>query len=187
MSRVAQISCLESDQETSAVAGTLLPAMCPRRLRHHGDPRCSCRASWRSVVAIYGLCEHAKHVLPAPQRPETTSVTEARRGFLLRCVRRSLHRTAIALTQNSPTPRMKLVGRVASDEEGHTLADPAQCKRQAQTCVRFAQKARSAQEKRALLRLARTWSSLAAQTEAYEAILCKFDELAVDDKRSRLQ
>ena len=30
--------------------------------------------------------------------------------FLLRCVRRGLHRTAIALTQNSATPRMKLVG-----------------------------------------------------------------------------
>ena len=45
-----------------------------------------------------------------------------------------------------------------------------------------------AQEKRALLRLARTWSSLAAQSEAYEAILCKLDELAtVDDKQSRLQ
>lgn len=39
--------------------------------------------------------------------------------FLLRCVRRSLHRTAIALTQNSATPRMKLVGRVAFDEGGH--------------------------------------------------------------------
>jgi hypothetical protein len=108
--------------------------------------------------------------------------------FLLRCVRRSLHRTAIALTQNSATPRMKLVGRVAFDEGGHTLADPAQCKRQAQKCVRFAQRARSAQEKRALLRLARTWSSLAAQTEAYEAILCKLDELApIDDKQSHLQ
>src|SRR4029079_11830264 len=102
--------------------------------------------------------------------------------FLLRCVRRGLHRTAIALTQNSATPRMN-----AFDEGGHALADPAQCKRQAQKCVRFAQRARSAQEKRALLRLARTWSSLAAQTEAYEAILCKFDELAVNDKQSRLQ
>jgi hypothetical protein len=78
---------------------------------------------------------------------------------------------------------MKLVERVAFYEGGHTLADPAQCKRQAQKCVRFAQKARSAQEKWALLRLARTWSSLAAQTEAYEAILCKFDELAVNDKQ----
>ena len=29
-------------------------------------------------------------------------------------------------------------------------------------------------ERRALLRLAQTWSSLAAQTEAYEAIVCKF-------------
>jgi hypothetical protein len=60
---------------------------------------------------------------------------------------------------------MKLVGRVAFDEGGHTLADPAQCKRQAQKYVRFAQKARS----------------------AHEAILCKFDELAVDDKQSRLR
>jgi len=68
------------------------------------------------------------------------------------------------------------------------LADPARCKRQAQKCVLFAQRSRSAQEKQALLRLARTWSSLAAQTEAYEAILCKLDELAtVDDKQSRLQ
>ena len=107
--------------------------------------------------------------------------------FLLRCVRHSLHRTAIALTQNSATPRMKLVEKVAFDEGGH-MADPAQCKRQAQKCVRFAQRARCAQEKRALLRLARTWSSLAAQTEAYEAILCKLDELAPgDDKQSHLQ
>ena len=83
---------------------------------------------------------------------------------------------------------MKLVGRVAFDEGGHALEDPAQCKQQAQKCVRFAQRARSAQEKRALLRLARTWSSLAAQTEAYEAILCKLDELApIDDKQSHLQ
>ena len=99
----------------------------------------------------------------------------------------SLHRTAIALTWNSVTRRMKLVEKVAFDEGGHTLADPEQCKRQAQKYVRFAQRARSAQEKRALLRLARTWSSLAAQTEAYEAILCKFDELALNDKQSRLQ
>jgi hypothetical protein len=41
------------------------------------------------------------------------------RSFLLPCVRRSLHRTAIALTQNSATPRMKLVGKVAFDEGGH--------------------------------------------------------------------
>jgi hypothetical protein len=54
------------------------------------------------------------------------------------------------------------------------VADPAQCRRHAQKCVRFAQQARSAQERRALLRLAHTWSSLAAQTEAYEAIVCKF-------------
>ena len=84
---------------------------------------------------------------------------------------------------------MKLVGRVAFDEGGHALEDPARCKRPAQKkCVRFAQRSRSAQEKRALLRLARTWSSLAAQTEAYEAILCKLDELApIDDKQSHLQ
>jgi len=68
------------------------------------------------------------------------------------------------------------------------LADPAQCKRQAQKNVFSAQRSRSAQEKRTLLRLARTWSSLAAQTEAYEAILCKLDELApIDDKQSHLQ
>jgi hypothetical protein len=54
------------------------------------------------------------------------------------------------------------------------VADPAQCRRHAQKCERFAQQARSAQERRALLRLAQTWSSLAAQTEAYEAIVCKF-------------
>ena len=62
---------------------------------------------------------------------------------------------------------------MAFDEGGHTLAG--------------ANGRRIAQEKRALLRLARTWSSLAAQTEAYGAILCKFDELAVNDKQSRLQ
>ena len=134
------------------------------------------------MVAIYGLCEHAKPVLLAPQRPKTTSMTSP---IALR--QTSLHRTAIALTQNSATPRMKLVEKVAFDEGGH-MADPAQCKRQAQKCVRFAQRARSAQEKRALLRLARTWSSLATQTEAYEAILCKLDELApIDDKQSDLQ
>ena len=49
------------------------------------------------------------------------------------------------------------------------MADREQCRRHAQKCVRFAQQARSTQERRALLRLAQTWSSLAAQTEAYEA------------------
>lgn len=58
------------------------------------------------------------------------------------------------------------------------MADPAQCRRHAQKCVRFAQRANSAQERRALLRLARTWSSLATQTEAYEAFVCNFIERA---------
>ena len=71
------------------------------------------------MVAIYGLCEHAKPVLLAPQRPKTTSMTSP---IALR--QTSLHRTAIALTQNSATPRMKLVEKVAFDEGGHTLADP---------------------------------------------------------------
>jgi hypothetical protein len=53
------------------------------------------------------------------------------------------------------------------------MADPAQCRRHAQKCVNFARRARSTREKRALLRLARTWSSLASQTEAYEAIVCE--------------
>ena len=66
------------------------------------------------------------------------------------------------------------------------MADPAQYRRHAQKCVLFAQRARSSQEKRALLRLARTWSSLATQTEAYEAILCKFDHSAhLKDKVTR--
>jgi hypothetical protein len=59
---------------------------------------CSHRASWRSVVAIYGLCEHTKPVPLAPQRPETTSMTSP---IALR--QTSLHRTAIALTWNSAT------------------------------------------------------------------------------------
>jgi hypothetical protein len=51
--------------------------------------------------------------------------------FLLRCVRRSLHRTAIALTQNP----VKRVGKVAFDEGGH-MADPAQCNgRRKNVCV----------------------------------------------------
>jgi hypothetical protein len=53
------------------------------------------------------------------------------------------------------------------------VADPAQYRKHAQKCALFAQRARSAQEKRALLRLARTWFSIAAQTEAYEEIVCK--------------
>ncbi len=65
------------------------------------------------------------------------------------------------------------------------MADPAQCRRYAQKCVRFAQRARSARERRALLRLARTWSNLAAQTEAFEAIVCRLTEFASgDDKQS---
>jgi hypothetical protein len=43
-------------------------------------------------------------------------------------------------------------------------------------------KPRSARERRALLALARTWSSLAAQTEAYEAIVCKLVEPAPADE-----
>jgi hypothetical protein len=140
------------------------------------------------VVAVYGLCEHAKPVLLAPYRPQTTVNGRLDEKPPIALRQTQLYRTAIALTQNSATPRMKLAGRVAFYEGGHTLADPAQYKRQAQKCVRFAQRTRSAQEKRALIRLARTWSSLAAQTEAYEAILCKLDEVVtVDDKQSRLQ
>jgi hypothetical protein len=40
-----------------------------------------------------------------------------------------------------------------------------------QKYVRFAQRARSAGERRALLKLARTWASLATQTEAYDTIV----------------
>ena len=73
--------------------------------------------------------------------------------------------------------------------EGVTLADPSQCRMHARKCVRFAQRARSAQEKRALLRLARTWSTLAIRTEAYEAIVCELVERAPtgDDQESHLQ
>ena len=62
------------------------------------------------------------------------------------------------------------------------MADPIECRGYAEKCVRFAQRARSAREKRALLRLAKTWSSLATQTEAYEAIVCRLDDLASDDE-----
>jgi hypothetical protein len=73
------------------------------------------------------------------------------------------------------------VGAVTFNE-GVTVADPIQCRRYAEKCVRFAQRARSDREKRALLKLARTWSSLATQTEAYEAIVCKLGDLAPDDE-----
>jgi hypothetical protein len=63
------------------------------------------------------------------------------------------------------------------------VADPIECRRYAEKCVRYAQRARSAREKRALLRLARTWSSLATQTEAYEAIVCRLVDLAPDDEQ----
>jgi hypothetical protein len=69
------------------------------------------------------------------------------------------------------------VGEVTLTREV-TVADPVHCRLHAQKCVRFAQRARSARERRALLTLARRWSSLAAQTEAYEAIVCKLVEPA---------
>jgi hypothetical protein len=67
------------------------------------------------------------------------------------------------------------------------MADPAQCRKHAQKYALSAQRARSAREKRALLRLARTWSSLAAQTEAYEEIVCELVErIPADDKQSQV-
>jgi hypothetical protein len=68
------------------------------------------------------------------------------------------------------------------------VADPVHCRKHAQKCALLAQRARSAQEKRALLKLAQTWSRLAAQTEAYEDILCNLVELAPgDDEKSHPQ
>jgi hypothetical protein len=64
------------------------------------------------------------------------------------------------------------------------MADPAQCRKQAQKCAQLAQRARSAKARHALLKISQTWSKLAAQTEAYEAILCKWDDRASGDKKS---
>ena len=63
------------------------------------------------------------------------------------------------------------------------MADPALCRKTAQHCLRLAERARSAKEKRALLKIAQTWSRLAEETEAYEAILCKWDEGASGDRK----
>lgn len=64
------------------------------------------------------------------------------------------------------------------------MADPAQCRKQAQKCARLAQLARSVKARHALLKISQTWCRLAAQTEAYEAILCKWDDHASRDKKS---
>ena len=56
------------------------------------------------------------------------------------------------------------------------MADPAHCRKQAQKCARLAQLARSVKARHALLKISQTWSQLAAQTEAYEAIALEWHE-----------
>ena len=56
------------------------------------------------------------------------------------------------------------------------MADPAHCRKQAQKCARLAQLARSVKARHALLKISQTWSQLAAQTEAYEAIGLEWHE-----------
>jgi hypothetical protein len=56
------------------------------------------------------------------------------------------------------------------------MADPAQCRKQAQKCARLAQLARSVNARHALLKMSQTWSQLAAQTEAYEAMVLEWHE-----------
>ena len=56
------------------------------------------------------------------------------------------------------------------------MADPAHCRKQAQKCARLAQLARSVKARHALLKISQTWSQLAAQTEAYEAMGLEWHE-----------
>ena len=65
------------------------------------------------------------------------------------------------------------------------MADPAQCRKHAQKCARLAQRARSVKARQALLKMSQTWSQLAAETEAYEAIVCESNEsVPFEDKAS---
>ena len=57
------------------------------------------------------------------------------------------------------------------------MADPAHCRKQAQKFARLAQLARSVKARHALLKISQTWSQLAAQTEAYEAIGLEWHDL----------
>ena len=50
------------------------------------------------------------------------------------------------------------------------MTDPAHCRKQAQKFARLAQLARSVKARHALLKISQTWSQLAAQAEAYEAM-----------------
>ena len=59
------------------------------------------------------------------------------------------------------------------------MADPAQFRKQAQKCARLAQLARSVKARHAMLKISQTWSQLAAQTEAYEAMVLEWHESAL--------
>ena len=52
------------------------------------------------MVAIYGLCEHAKPVLLAPQRPETTSMTSS---IALRQTQFASHSDSLDSELNNPS------------------------------------------------------------------------------------
>ena len=64
------------------------------------------------------------------------------------------------------------------------MADPAHCRKQAQKCARLAQLARSVKARHALLKISQTWSQLAAQTEAYEALVLEWHESIPGHKQS---
>jgi hypothetical protein len=51
--------------------------------------------------------------------------------------------------------------------------DPEECRRRADTYARLIPAAASAELRKRLSTLATTWRNLAAQTEDYEALLCK--------------
>ena len=64
------------------------------------------------------------------------------------------------------------------------MAGPAQCRKQAQKCARLAQRG-SVKARHALLKISQTWSQLAAQTEAYEAIVLDWHESTSRDDKPR--
>ena len=65
------------------------------------------------------------------------------------------------------------------------MADPAHCRKQAQKCARLAQLARSVKVRHALLKISQTWSQLAAQTEAYEAMVFEWHESTTGHDKPR--
>jgi hypothetical protein len=65
------------------------------------------------------------------------------------------------------------------------MADPVRYRKHAVKYRRLARFAKSDEARLALIEIAKTWTKLAAQTESYEAVVCKLSHQTPDDSGPR--